>query len=1274
MMSISPVQRMSSRYKQRQRLARRKREAAAKHKLRLELLEPRMLLAADGLAPFIVEYDLNTGVEVIETEAEAAQRLASSGSPSESVWTEGSSGSQLPGPFDAPPSTAVDVDPFAEADWAALEDMPPTNRFDVDGDGFESPRDVLKIVNHLNSTTQAADTASEPVEAATLYSLDASQDGDVSPIDVLMVVNRLNSTEEPTYENQADSNDPLTDGSVFGTDNRSKITATTSYPYRTKGFMRFQLSNGSWAGCSGTMISDIHFLTAGHCVHDGNYATQAYVTLGQNGSYRPYGEARALNFTTNTAWTGSSDPNHDWAVVRLDRQIGDNTGWMGWAYYGNNSTYNGMNVKIGGYPADLASSWSSFSSGGQRVEHWQSQGNMVTPTAGQLKYNGTLDTSGGMSGSGVMQKKSGSSDYLHVVGVHAYGDGGNGTNEATRLRQYIHDILIDKRNNDPKPTDKADLTSYDSWFKTTTSSVTPSSSVVGGSVTPRVWVRNNGTANASSFKVRFRLSTNTVYTTSDTLLGDVTINSLSELSHVAATKAFTVPNVPNGQYYVVYSIDAFGDVAEFSEGNNRGAILNQRLTVMAGGNGPTVPAYSSLPSADHTIYLDFNGHVVSGTTWNNSTYYNSSTIVADPYDTDGNTNSFSSAELAQIKAAWEEAAEDYRPFNVNVTTVEPSLSDLRKTSASDTRWGVRAIMTKESSLPRIYCGCGGIAFIGSFNWDTDTPVWVFNGSSSSQGQTISHEVGHALSLSHDGKLPSTTYYDGHGTGSRGWGPIMGAPFGQNVVQFSKGDYYQSNNDGASANYGNGPNDLQVITTLNGFGYRPDDHGNDVAGASELGGTGSSVLDNGIITRRGDYDVFRFVHGGGALSLTVKPFNGTSGPFGTNLDVKAQLLSANGSVLNTAQPEHSLSATISRNLQAGVYYLKVDGDAWGSPNASSPSGWNDYGSLGKYKIIGTINRGPTGGPLVTVDNVSKLERDSGFVWFKFPVKLSSAPTSPVSVRLKLIDLTATLADNDYRQPPIGDRTITFNPGDPLSKNFVVKVNGDTKPEANEKFRVKIVTITGPATLGDGIAQGTIRNDDGSPAAADIDWGEPENPVAVQEPLYLEGETHDEAHMRFFNEQHELAAALYAGHQHNHNHDPNTDPDDNHSQPCNCASCCLKNQLAPNYEKDQRDSSQPLDLEVGQRVHDHNIASELLGIPTVVVNPISNDRNESLDTAADLQETAHASDALISHHEDHTRRVCFPHVADIEVANDEAPSEEVMEELVTLLASELLPARI
>ena len=279
----------------------------------------------------------------------------------------------------------------------------------------------------------------------------------------------------------------------------------------------------------------------------------------------------------------------------------------------------------------------------------------------------------------------------------------------------------------------------------------------------------------------------------------------------------------------------------------RRRVSNQTLETLESRLLMTVPEFSSLPGANHTIFLDFDGQTVEGTSWNS--YYNQTTLIAPAYDTDGNTSVFSATELSQIEDAWKRVSEDYRPFQINVTTVDPGIEALRKTTTSDQQWGIRIVVTKEAPMvtdPAKRTGAGGIAYIDSFNWSSDTPAWVFTTGGKNVAEAASHEAGHSLGLSHDGLTGGASYYTGHGSGETGWASIMGVGYYQNVTQWDRGEYYNSNNAGSTANYSKGPDDLSIITTGSGFSYRADDHGNSNASASTLSVTGTTVSGSGIV--------------------------------------------------------------------------------------------------------------------------------------------------------------------------------------------------------------------------------------------------------------------------------------------------------------------------------------------------------------------------------------------------------------------------------------------
>ena len=66
-----------------------------------------------------------------------------------------------------------------------------------------------------------------------------------------------------------------------------------------------------------------------------------------------------------------------------------------------------------------------------------------------------------------------------------------------------------------------------------------------------------------------------------------------------------------------------------------------------------VPLLNSYPSAQAAIFLDFDGHTVNGSSWN----YNGPIVCGA-----------SGLDNSQVAEIFNRVAEDYRPFNINVTT------------------------------------------------------------------------------------------------------------------------------------------------------------------------------------------------------------------------------------------------------------------------------------------------------------------------------------------------------------------------------------------------------------------------------------------------------------------------------------------------------------------------------------------------------------------------------------------------------------------------------
>jgi hypothetical protein len=127
------------------------------------------------------------------------------------------------------------------------------------------------------------------------------------------------------------------------------------------------------------------------------------------------------------------------------------------------------------------------------------------------------------------------------------------------------------------------------------------------------------------------------------------------------------------------------------------------------------------------------------------------------------------------------------------------------------------------------------------------------------------------------------------------------------------------------------------------------------------------------------------------------------------------------------------------------------------------------------------------PVVSINNVSQNEGNSGTTPFTFTVSLSNPSSQPITVTYQTSDGTAITADSDYQA---AGGSFTFNPGE-TSHPVTVLVNGDTRSEADETFKV---TLSNPlnATLNPNLSVGigTITNDDSCPTSQAAS-----NPVAT-----------------------------------------------------------------------------------------------------------------------------------------------------------------------------------
>lgn len=334
---------------------------------------------------------------------------------------------------------------------------------------------------------------------------------------------------------------------------------------------------------------------------------------------------------------------------------------------------------------------------------------------------------------------------------------------------------------------------------------------------------------------------------------------------------------------------------------------------------------NSYPSASNVILLDFNGHTVSGTMWNvNGTFTCNSSGLSD----------------AAITEIFDRVAEDYRPFNINVTTNET------KFNSAPYNKRMRVVITTSNEW--YGSGAGGVAYINSFTWGDNSPCFVFSAlfgyNIKNIAEAASHEAGHTLGLRHQSSYDAacaklSDYNWGQGAGEIGWAPIMGGSYYQNMTLWNSGPN--------SLGCGVIQDDLSVITnSTNGFGYRTDDHTDAYATATSaiFNSSGQATI-SGVIEKTDDKDLFKItVPTFSRLQLNAIPYNVGAGNSGSDLDLQVEVLDGSHASIGIYNPGNLLSSVIDTFVNAGTYYMRIDGKG----NIYAP----EYGSLGSYSLQAT----------------------------------------------------------------------------------------------------------------------------------------------------------------------------------------------------------------------------------------------------------------------------------------------------------------------------------
>lgn len=286
---------------------------------------------------------------------------------------------------------------------------------------------------------------------------------------------------------------------------------------------------------------------------------------------------------------------------------------------------------------------------------------------------------------------------------------------------------------------------------------------------------------------------------------------------------------------------------------------------------------------------------------------------------------------------------------------------------------------------------GGVAYLNTFRGSSDTPCWVWNGGIQwSMPETVSHEAGHTLGLSHSNRDTATTDYDEYYSGHGIWAPIMGNSFnGQRAfTHWDNGSY-----NGAL----NSENQIAIIAATgsgtNSVGYRADDHGGTSGTATILAtNSGGVARGSGRIERHGDVDVFRFSMPAGTFDMLAE-----SHEHGPNAYLKINLRNSAYALLKSFTTAGTQAASSTFTTSGGQFYLEVTNT--GRAATTGDPGFPAELALGNYRIAITEPGGDDERPVVA-------SLGNGAVFFGYDK----------------LEIAVVITDNK------GTRPDTFNTGD------------------------------------------------------------------------------------------------------------------------------------------------------------------------------------------------------------------------------------------------------
>lgn len=140
---------------------------------------------------------------------------------------------------------------------------------------------------------------------------------------------------------------------IIGDDNRKIVSDPTATPYSHICYAPFTYGNGSAVSATAWLAGPSVAVTSAHCVYDagkGGWIKSMRLYPGYtSGKSAPFGSANVVKMHVYQSWIDEGGAKNDFAILELDRPIGNNAGYFGFAY--GTSLVN-QKVRITGYPGN----------------------------------------------------------------------------------------------------------------------------------------------------------------------------------------------------------------------------------------------------------------------------------------------------------------------------------------------------------------------------------------------------------------------------------------------------------------------------------------------------------------------------------------------------------------------------------------------------------------------------------------------------------------------------------------------------------------------------------------------------------------------------------------------------------------------------------------------------------------------------------------------------------------------------------------------------------